>query len=109
MRKLLRRLDSLEARLDAITSDEKRIVDLIVRLTTDHVGRQIREVREDLDEKAIVEALARAVVHDVEKMIDRKKLEVNDIADAVLAGLRDREPKGDRDRHRDRDRDHDRR
>lgn len=50
VRKLRKRMKRLEAKLDHMMAQEKRIVDLVVRLTTEHVHKELeRRDRELVD------------------------------------------------------------
>ncbi len=48
--------------------EEKRVVDLIVGLTTEHVGRLLQQ---QFDERRLVDAVSRAVVGDVVRGTER--------------------------------------
>lgn len=41
VRKLRKRMKRLEAKLDHMLAQEKRLVDLVVRLTTEHVAKEL--------------------------------------------------------------------
>lgn len=66
--KLERRIAKLERAARRPVFDEKRVVDLIVGLTTEHVGRLLQQTFREQD---LVDAVARAVVPDVAKRIDK--------------------------------------
>ncbi len=63
LRKILRRLEVLEAKLDRLAAREKRVIDRAVGLATEHVGRLLRE--EGPSERSLVDAIARALREDL--------------------------------------------
>ncbi|HJL02791.1 MAG TPA: hypothetical protein RMH85_29265 [Polyangiaceae bacterium LLY-WYZ-15_(1-7)] len=88
------RVAELEARLaeqeEGAGFDEKRVVDLIVRLTTEHVGRLLRE---SFDEKRLVDAIVGHTVKDVEGLLRRRldPFHPDRLADAIAARLAERD------------------
>lgn len=87
VRKILRRLDALQARIDHLAAQEKRLIDRVVGLTTEHVGRLLRE---DIpSEKQIVDAVGRALRADLQAMLARERLDVEALAAELARRLRD--------------------
>jgi len=91
---LQRQIDRLRARLDALESrpvfEEKRVVDLIVRLTTEHVEerveRQLRELAGRIpEEKRVVDLVVRLTAEEVERRLARPLRELSERDDRRLA------------------------
>lgn len=66
--------------------DEKRIVDLVVRLVTEHVEkiveRKLREMSAEIvDEKRLVDLVVRGVAERMEEMADRRERDTRRRAD----------------------------
>ena len=53
VRKLRKRMKRLEAKLDHMLAQEKRLVDLVVRLTTEHVSRELERRDRELVERIV--------------------------------------------------------
>lgn len=98
LRKKIAELEKRVARLERAATepsaplfDEKRVVDLIVGLTTEHVGRLLQQ---SFREKDLVDAVARAVVPEVAKRVDQAferrfdRRHLDELADTVAQRVR---------------------
>lgn len=82
VRKLRKRIKRLETKLDFMLAQEKRLVDLVVRLTTEHVSRELER-----RERQLVDSVVR---HTTEEL-KRDRPDPGRLAEEIARRLKPRE------------------
>ena len=85
VRKLRKRMKRLETKLDHMLAQEKRLVDLVVRLTTENIGKELE--RRDRD---LVDRIAGQISEDLR----RERPDPGRLAEEIARRLRPRDVTG---------------